>query len=125
MPETVIWSYAVRAESGPAVSQSDRLAADAYEKINLILAPAATQAVTIGPDGWPAIRALIVTGSDLSGAITLTPDGGAAMPLNGPLLLLGAGPVGLLGAGTATVAIENTGGAEQTVDIFVARDATP
>ena len=129
MPETVSWMYSVRARSGPSVGHNSVMTVDAYEKLSVTLAaagaPGASQIVTIAPNTWADVRGLIVSATDLTGLITTTPDGGGAIPLDGPLVLLGAGPVALLGAGTASLAFENTSGDEQSVDIFVARDATP
>jgi hypothetical protein len=125
MAETVNWMYSIRAQNGPSMGLNGQMAADGYEKISLTLAAAATQDVTIGPGTWADVHSLIVSASDLSGTVTATPTGGATVALDGPLVLIGPGPVGLLGAGAATLGFENTGTDEVSVDIFVTRDATP
>jgi hypothetical protein len=117
--------YSVRAQSGPTMGLSGNMPVDAYEKLSLTLAGAATQDVTIGPATWAEVQSLVVSASDLTGAITVAPAGGAAIALDGPLVLIGPGPVALLGAGAATLVFENTGANDLSVDIFVARDATP
>ena len=126
MAETINWLYSVRADRGPTAALNGTLTADAYEKISITLAPGASQDVTIGPGTWADILSFVVSADDLSGAITVEPDGAAAaVPLDAPFVLLGAGAVSLLGAGNATVTLENTGADEASIDIFVARDATP
>lgn len=126
MAESVTWMYSASALRGPSVGASDTLEVDAYQKINLTLpAGGPAQSVTIGPGTWADVNALIVSASDLGGVVDLTPDGGAAFALDGPLVLIGTGPVSLLGGGNATVDLQNNGAADVDVDIFVARDATP
>jgi len=125
MAETINWLYSVQATRGPTATLDGTFDADAYEKMSITLDPGATQEVTVGPDTWAEVRILVVSADDLSGAVTLTPDGGAVALLDAPFVLLGAGAVSLLGTGDATIALENTGTEEVLVDIFVARDATP
>lgn len=126
MAETINWLYSVRADRGPTASQNGTLTADGYQKISVTVAPAASQDVAIGPGTWAGILSLVVSASDLSGDVTVEPDGAAAaVPLDAPFVLLGAGAVSLLGAGNATLTLQNNGAADALVDIFVARDATP
>jgi len=126
MAEKISWTYAVRADRGPTAALNGTLMADGYQKINVTVAAGAAQTVTIGPGTWADILSLVVSAADLTGAVTLTPDGAAtALPLDAPFVLLGAGAVSLLGTGNATLSIANTGAADVAVDIFVARDATP
>jgi hypothetical protein len=126
MPETVSWSYNVRAVSGPALANSGTLDVDAYQKLNVPVTAGATQDVTVAPGTWADVLSLVITASSLNGDVQIMPDGAAAaFPLDGPLLLFGGGAVSLLGTGDATVSIANTGATDVTVDIFVTRDATP
>jgi hypothetical protein len=126
MAESVTWMYSARALRGPSVGSSGTLEVDAYQKINVTLPTGgAAQQVTIGPGTWAELTAVVISASDLGGVVDVTPDGGNTFPLDGPLVLIGAGPVSLLGAGDATVELLNNGAADVDVDIFVARDATP
>jgi hypothetical protein len=125
MAETINWMYSVQATRGPTATLDGSFDADAYEKMSISLDPSATQDVTIGPGTWAEVRSLVVSADDLSGAVTIQPDGGTAAVLDAPFVLLGAGAVSLLGTGDATITLENTGADAVLVDIFVARDATP
>ena len=126
MAETINWLYSVRADRGPTASLNGTLNADAYEKISVNVTAGVTQNVTVGPATWAEVQSLVISATDMSGAVTVQPQGAAAaVPLDAPFVLLGAGAVALLGAGNATLALANTGAADALVDIFVARDATP
>jgi hypothetical protein len=126
MAETINWLYSVRADRGPNAALNGTFQADAYERISVTLAAGATQDVTIAPGTWADVLSLVISADDLSGDVTVEPDGAAAaVPLDAPIVLLGAGAVALLGAGNATVTLENTGAEDVLVDFFVARDATP
>lgn len=126
MAERISWMYSVQAERGPIAAMNGTLLADGYQKLNVTVVAGASQNVTIGPGTWTDILGLVVSAADLSGAITVTPLGApAAVPLDAPFVLLGAGAVSLLGGGNATLTIDNTSAADAAVDIFVARDATP
>lgn len=125
MAETINWLYSVQAVRGPTATLDGTFEADAYEKMSIALDAGATQDVTIGPGTWAEVRSLVVSADNLSGDVTIEPDGGTAAPLDAPFVLLGAGAVSLLGTGDATITLENTGTEAVLVDIFVARDATP
>jgi hypothetical protein len=126
MPESMSWNYSLAAAYGPAIVNAGVFDVDAYQKLSVRIAAGATQAVTIAPGTWADVRSVAIAASDSSGSVEVTPDGAAAaFALDGPLFLIGAGAVGLLGSGDATLSIENTGAGEVSVDIFVTRDATP
>ena len=62
----------------------------------------------------------------MSGALTVEPDGAAVVPLDRPIVLLGAGAVALLGGGATRLSPSKTPWpTDVLVDIFVVRDATP
>ena len=125
MTEAVIWSWSVRAESGPTVGQSGSSDVDAYQKVSVTIPGSTTQDVTVGPGKWDSVSALFVSASDMSGKLTVAPSGGTSAPLDGPLVLIGSGPVSLLGTGVATLTFHNTVADPIDVDLFVTRDATP
>lgn len=125
MAETIHWLYSVRAEGGPSAALNGQLQVDGYEKLSVSVAAGVALDVTVGPATWAEIHSLVVSASDMTGALTVEPNGASAVPLDSPIILLGAGAVALLGAGNATLTLNNTGAADVLVDIFVARDATP
>lgn len=125
MAVTIHWMYSVRADGGPSAALGDAYTADGYERLSVTVAAGAQQDVTLAPGTWADISSLVVSASDMSGALTVEPDGAAVVPLDRPIVLLGAGPVALLGGGNATLTLDNTGAEDVLVDIFVVRDATP
>ena len=125
MAETINWLYSVRADRGPTAALNGTLEADAYERISVTVLAGGTTDVTVAPGTWADIRSLVVSADDLSGAVTVQPEGATAAPLDAPFVLLGAGAVSLLGAGNANVTLANASAEDVLVDFFVARDATP
>jgi hypothetical protein len=125
MAVNIRWMYSVSAQGGHAAALADDFDADGYERLNVQVAPATSQDVTIGPGTWADIISLVVSASVMDGSLTVEPDGAAVVPLDAPIVLLGAGAVALLGGGNATITLDNTGPDDVLVDIFVVRDATP
>jgi hypothetical protein len=125
MAETIRWLYSVRAEGGPSVALDGHVSVDGYEKLSVNVPAATAVGVTLGPGTWTDIQCLVVSAGDMSGTLTVEPDGAAAVPLDAPIVLLGPGAVALLGGGNSWLNLNNTGAADVLVDIFVARDATP
>ena len=126
MPESVSWTYSIRARGGPSVGGTGVIDIDAYEKVSVVIAAGATQLIVLAPGKWADVHGLVIGASDLTGVLAVTPLGAtAAVPLDGPIVLVGAGPVALLGAGDAKISFKNKGIADVVVDIFIARDATP
>ena len=107
------------AVGGRLLSLAGDLVVDTYEKISVAL-PAAT----VSPCNWAAVRARVPNASRFNRAITCAPAGGINRALDGPLLVVGAKPVALLGGGGATLNFANTGAVDTTTHIFVFRNAT-
>ena len=125
MAEIIRWMYSVRAEGGPSAALDGQLSVDGYEKLNVNVPATSAMTVTLGPGTWADILSLVVSAGDMSGSLTVEPDGAATVPLDAPIVLLGPGAVALLGTGDAVLTFVNTGAEDILVDIFVARDATP
>lgn len=125
MAVNIRWKYTVSAQNGSTVALSDDFDADGYEKLSVTIAAGTNQDVTLGPGTWSGILCLVVSASVMDGTLTVEPDGAAVVPLDRPIVLLGAGSVALLGGGNATLTLDNTGAADVLVDLFVVRDATP
>lgn len=124
MAESIDWNISARARGGPLLASAGTLAADAYDKITVTIADTTTQTVTVAPGKWTSVSFLAVNPS--KGGAKLTYKNGATdIVLDGPHFLVGAGAVGLLGTGEASLAFTNKTGADVTIDILVGRDATP
>lgn len=125
MPEIINWSYSVRARSGPQSNATGDLSVDAYEKISLAIVAGAEIEVTVAPGTWSTVSGLFVSASKFSEDLSMSLDATKALKLDGPLVLIGAGAVSLLGDQDATLTFKNDSPEDLVVNLLVARDATP
>jgi hypothetical protein len=129
MPEQIQLTLQVQVSGGPQQFVSQALAVDAYDKLQVLIAAAnggpAVRAVEVQPGGAGQVRLLMVTASSYDPPLSYKVDGGAAIDLDGPLLLVGAGAVGAFSATQSSFEFTNAESSPYTVDILVGRDATP
>ncbi len=124
MSQSIDWNISARASGGPLVSGVGSASVDAYDRITVTIADGATQAVTIAPGDWSTVSFLAINPSKAGPKLSYN-NGTSDTVLDGPHFLVGAGAVGLLGTGTASLSFKNTSGADVVIDILVGRDATP
>lgn len=129
MAEHVNWSFTASIQNGPAVAGSDTFEADAYDKLSVTL-PAGeldTKVDILPPGSAGPVLLLVVKASIYSDQVSFstTGDGGRTVVLDGPLVLIGAGPAALLTGELKAVQFANGTAGPVTVDILVGRDATP
>jgi len=116
-------------------SATHEISAEAYERIEVTVPAAAggadgTLTVDVQPGGAGQVRLVCITASayptaaDGSAELTYSVDGGDAVDLDAPLLLVGGGIRTLLG-NVQQVVFTNASAAEVDVVIVVGRDATP
>lgn len=130
MPESIQWTLNVAVVGGPRKAESKTAAVDVYLKGTVSIDAAsggtpATGAIDVTPDGGQ-VRFIMISASSYGPdpqPLSYTIGGGSALTLDGPLLLIGAGAVALLG--TTNLSFEFTNAAETpaTVEILVGRDA--
>jgi hypothetical protein len=124
MAEKLNWSYAAQVESGPSIAGAGVLEVDAYVKLSVTVAAGETQAVEVLPDPGAALQFLVIAPAVPSADLTYELDGDA-VPLDGPVVLIGAGAVALFADAVGTLEFTNDTGADARIDILAGRDATP
>jgi hypothetical protein len=128
MPETMNWSFSIEAVQGPRISGSDALQVDAYDKVSVDLeAGAADVNVQIQPaNAAGRVQLLVIRATAYDPAISFSADAGTTVfALDGPVVLVGAGPVALLATAPQTLQLSNGTATDVTVDILVGRDSAP
>ena len=124
MAEKINWSYAMQIVGGPLVAAGAALDVEAYDKITVGIDDNTTKQVDLAPGAPGAIRLVVINPVKASDKLTYSANG-KDIALDAPHVLIGAGAVTLLGAAATSLALTNKTGAVATVEILVARDATP
>jgi hypothetical protein len=125
MAERLNWSFSTQVAGGPTLAGSGEMAdIDAYVKLNVVVPANASQGVEILTGGGAAVRLLLI--SPAKPSVDLTYEvGGQDVPLDGPVVLIGAGAASLLSATIGTLDFTNNTAQDATISILAARDATP
>ncbi len=129
MPETIQWTISVAVAGGPRKVESHTLPVAVYLKGQVDVAAASNgtpgQATIDAPASGGTARFLYISASryDATSPMTYTVDGGSAITLDGPHLLIGAGAVALLGGANLRIAFSNPLNQPVTVDVLIGRDA--
>lgn len=129
MPVNIISGLDVSVAGGPTLRIGQSIPVEAYDYVDVIVADgAADEVVEIQPStGAGQVQFLLVSASQYSPALTYKVNAAAnpANDLDRPLLLAGAGAIGLLGAAPESLVFSNATGADINVQVIVGRDATP
>ena len=131
MAEQITWLLNVQVAEGPKASASNSLQVEAYDKIDVTVPAKAANpgaaTVDVQPGGAAQVKFLLVTSSVYDANLTYKVDGGPSIALDAPLVLLGAGAVGLLGATQKQFVFSNAIASSKAaqINILVGRDATP
>lgn len=131
MPTTLKAILRVEIAGAGTLSATHTLDAEAYDRIDVTVPTGTpnTATVQVQPGGSGQVQLLLMTASaypaDGSGTaqLTYTVDGGSAIDLDAPLLVVGSGAVGLLGA-VNEIVFTNDAAEPVDVSILVGRDAT-
>jgi hypothetical protein len=129
MPTTLKAILRVEIAGASTSSATHTIEAEAYDKIEVLVPNGDSATVQVQPGGAGQVQLLLVTASaypdDGAGTVQLTyaVDGGSAIDFDAPLLLVGAGAVGLLGD-VNEIVFTNDSTADIDVSILVGRDAT-
>jgi hypothetical protein len=128
----IIWSFTVGIGDELQISSTQSLSVQAYDKIEVVVAGAASGsptvvAVDVQPSAATQVKFLLINsdryGADLT--YTVTDTGGVAdVVLDSPQLIVGAGAMSLLGADPKTIEFSNGLGVgnDATITILVGRD---
>ncbi len=120
VPEKINWSYSMQVASGPVVTAADVIDAEAYDKLSVTIGAGKTEEVDMAPGG--AMLLLVVNPAKPDEKLTYK-VAAADVPLDGPLVLVGAGAIGLLGKDVSALSFTNGTAADAEIEILVARDA--
>lgn len=125
MAERLNWSFSAQVSGGPTLAGSGEMAnIDAYEKLNVVVPANASQSVAVLTGTGAAVRLLIMNPAQPSVDLTYEVDS-QDVPLDGPVVLIGAGAASLLAATIGTLTFTNSTAQDATISILAARDATP
>lgn len=128
MPEIINWSFSVDVTLGPKLTGSDSLTVGAYDKAGVVIAAGAADVdVQVQPANVAGkVQVLVLRAETYDPDLTISADGGAtSFPLDGPLVLLGAGAVALLADAPQTLRFSNGTTADIGVDVLIGRDPAP
>jgi hypothetical protein len=127
MAEKIKWAVHLDVAAGPKLSASDVLEVEAYDKVAVTLEAGAEDVdVELQPGGAGQVTLLMIRASKYDPDITFSADGGTTtVPLDAPLVLIGAGAVGLLAEAPQLLQWGNDTGDPVRIDILIGRDATP
>jgi hypothetical protein len=125
MTDRLNYSMGLSLEGGPTISADDHMDVEAFEKIEVAIPKSSVPTtVNVQPSLLTELKALIII-SDVYTDLTFTVD--AYQPvytLDGPLMLVGKGNIGMLGATVNDLIFTNANGSTaRNVTILVARDA--
>jgi hypothetical protein len=128
MPEIINWSFSVDVTLGPKLAGSDSLTVGAYDKASVVIAAGAADVdVQVQPANVAGkVQVLVLRAETYDPGLTISADGGTtSFPLDGPLVLLGAGAVALLADAPQTLRFGNGTTADIGVDVLIGRDPAP
>ncbi|MGY1829086.1 hypothetical protein ACI8AA_01510 [Geodermatophilus sp. SYSU D01180] len=126
MSETINWSVNFAVVLGPKAAASGSQTTDAYDKMSIQLAAAATDVdVDVQPSAAAGdVQLLIIMASSYKADVSFSADAGTtSFVLDGPLVLIGAGPVSLLADPPQTLRFANPSADPVDVNILVGRQA--
>ena len=125
MTDVLTWGMSMAVAGGPALTASDHSDVEGYDKIEAEI-PENSVATTLNvqPSLLTELKALIIL-ADIYEDLTYTVDEGIVpMTLDGPLMLIGAGNIALLGATVNDIIFTNANATTaRNITILVARDA--
>jgi hypothetical protein len=122
MPEKIGWTLSAQVAGGPKEVISGVLEVGAYDRVQAVVPAGGTTTVDVQPgDGAQFLLVAANRYTDLA----YTVDGGSAVALDGPHILVGAGAVGLLGATQNQFEFDNGGAEDVTVRVLVGRNPSP
>ncbi len=126
MSERLSWTFSVQAVGGPRIATSSDLDVDAYDKIQALVTAGGDATVELQPGAAGRVQLLLVASTEYDDTLTykVNDPAGTAIKLDGQLLLLGDGAVGLLGAPPAKLIFHNGMTKDATIQILIGRKAT-
>jgi hypothetical protein len=125
MAEKLKWSFSVQVAGGPTLAGNGDIAdVDAYVKLNVIVPANSSQNVEVLTGTGGAVQLLVINPAKPGDKLTYEVDGND-VPLDGPVVLIGAGAASLLAATIGTLKFKNGTAEDASISMLAARDATP
>ncbi len=128
--EAISYSVALQVIGGPQIRIAGKADVHGYEMFDVTVpaktnGTAGTLKLVVAPGALDQVQVLLIVPNvtDKSVAFKTSATGAAAIPLDGPLTLIGAAATSLLGAPPDTIVLTNSGDAAASVQIFVGRNA--
>jgi hypothetical protein len=123
----ITWNVTVQVVDGPRTVVNQSAEVEAYDKIEIRIPAGANPTIDVAAGAARVSLLLLRTKNDAyPAAVTYDVVGGAAgLVLDGPQFFNGSAIGTLLGAAPAQITITNGSAAEITVEMLVARKATP
>ncbi len=97
MPERIVYTQSMVVDSGPSIVKNAAIEVEAYDVVDVVAPHGGSAVVDIQPGGAGQVQAIFIS-ADSYEDLTLTVDAGTPATLDGPIMLIGAGSVALLGA---------------------------
>ena len=125
MTDTLNWVMSMAFVGGPTISASDHVEAEAYEKIEAIIPEGSVPTtVNVQPSLLTELQAIIIIAERYEDLTFEVDSEGITKTLDGPLMLIGPGNIGNLGATVNDLIFANADADDSNmVTILVARTA--
>jgi hypothetical protein len=125
MPESLKWNFSIQTSGGPSLSGSGDVSSDVdtYLKSSVTVPASGNVDVQLLTGAGGPVKLLVIKPAKADTKLTYEANG-KDVPLDGPLVLIGAGAASLYGD-VGTIKFKNGGSADESVSIFAARDSTP
>lgn len=125
MTDVVNYSMSLAVAGGPALEASDHIDTEAFEKIEAEIPEGSVPTtLNVQPSLLTELKALIITADSYEDLTFKVDEVVTVRTLDGPLMLVGAGNIGLLGATVNDLIFTNANvTTAKNVTILVVRDA--
>lgn len=126
MAEVINITVSAKIKSGPIISFSESLNVDAYDKLDVTVAPGAPSTIQLLPPGTTSVHFLLIQSSQYSDQISYTVNGaGSTIILDTPQNFIGLGSLAALDDvnDPATLVFTNSLAEDVNIQIFIGRNA--
>ena len=127
MAERINITVSAKIKSGPSISFSESLSVDAYDKLDIVVAPGTPKTIQLLPPGTTSVHLLLIKSSQYSDQISYTVNGaGSTIILDTPQNFIGLGSLATLDDANdpATLVFTNDLAEDVNIQILVGRNAT-
>lgn len=126
MAEVINITVSAKIKSGPTISFSESLNVDAYDKLDVTVAPGAPSTIQLLPPGTTSVHFLLIKSSQYSDQISYMVNGaGSTIILDTPQNFIGLGSLAALDDvnDPATLVFTNSLTEDVNIQIFIGRNA--